>query len=115
MNSMLDLKAKNHEMAKALATAVSRNAELQRKLDEAQTHHSDLETELTAIYEKKYALDASLTEVLAGKPIERWWASSYHNSNRIDDKTVLGYFTTCTTRLNCTSRKHSNSRMKCRV
>ncbi|MCJ1410431.1 hypothetical protein MMC19_004516 [Ptychographa xylographoides] len=67
---MLDLKAKNHEMAKALATAVSRNAELQRKLDEAQTHHSDLETELTAIYEKKYALDASLTEVLAGKPIE---------------------------------------------
>ncbi|MCJ1390821.1 hypothetical protein MMC18_003682 [Xylographa bjoerkii] len=65
-----DLKNKNHSLARAVAAAEMRASSLEQKLEKSTMNYRDLEHKYFDTYQDKLALESSLTEVAAGKPME---------------------------------------------
>ena len=68
---MADLMNKNHHLARAAAAADMHAASLEQKLDRSTISYRDLEHKYFDTYQDKLALESSLTEVEAGKALER--------------------------------------------
>ncbi|MCJ1404395.1 hypothetical protein MMC11_007620 [Xylographa trunciseda] len=65
-----DLKNKNRQLARAIAAADMRAGSLEQKLEKSTMSYRDLEHKYFDTYQDKLALESSLTELMAGKPLE---------------------------------------------
>ncbi|MCJ1385466.1 hypothetical protein MMC17_008589 [Xylographa soralifera] len=65
-----DLKNKNRQLARAVAAADMHASSLDQKLEKSTMNYRDLEHKYFESYQDKLALESSLTELTAGKPME---------------------------------------------
>ena len=65
-----DLKNKNRQLARAVAAAEMHVSSVDQKLEKSTMNYRDLEHKYFESYQDKLALESSLTELTAGKPME---------------------------------------------